>query len=160
MAFTPASSYSHNIKDYALHIIKAGGLIVPVTSIGNDSEAFTYKQDKEEKNILKKDLAGNGHWGFDPDNSGEVEVTLFHTNPFNAIFQSLLGSSAGGQSIIIPGTFDFTATNNQGVPFLWGNKGKVKGQPSGNRSKDPTEIKWVLRFVELIVNEAGFNADV
>lgn len=161
MTFTPASSHSHNIKDHVLHIVKRGGIIVPVPSMGNDSEAFTYKQDKEEKNILKKDLSGNGHWGFDPDNSGEVEITLYHTNPTNAVFQALLGTTAGGMQIIVPGTFDFTITDNQGRPFLWGNKGKVKGQPQGNRAKDPTEIKWVLRFVELIINESGLlTADV
>lgn len=160
MPFTPASSTSHNIKDYSLHIVKAGGIIIPVASIGNDSEAFSYKQDKEEKNILKKDLSGNGHWGFDPDNSGEVEITLFHTNPTNAQFQLLLGSTVAGRQIIIPGTFDFTVANNQGVTFLWGNKGKIKGQPSGNRGKDPSEIKWTIRFVELIVNESGMLPDV
>lgn len=159
MGFLPASSYSHNIKGYVIHIMSLG-IIFPIDSIGNDSEAFTYKQDKEEKNILKKDLSGNGHWGFDPDNSGEVEITLFHTNPSNAVLQTLLGSNGAGMSVPSPGLFDLTITDNQNRPFLWGNKGKIKGQPSGNRSKDPTEIKWTLKFVELIINETGFTQDV
>lgn len=156
-SFSARTAQSHRVNDYEIYLLKLG-IPTPITSIGDDSEAFNYEMD-EEAETLKKDCSGNVYFSHNPGESGKIMLKLMHPNPNNAVLQTFHSIVTPVGLLPVPGTFDIIINDNQGRPFLRGVKCKIQQQPNGARAKETGSIEWTIICGQLLVNESGIGLE-
>lgn len=159
MAFNFVTSTTHKIDDYNVSVILAGGAPVPLLSLGDDSEQFSYERDGETWN-KKHDCQGSAHWSYNPERGGKVMLKTLHTNQSsNLILQGLLAVVSPVGEIINPTLFDLIIADNQGNIVIRANKCRIERQPNGSRGKEVGTIEWSVMASELLINESGLTID-
>jgi hypothetical protein len=148
------SQFEHDVTQVSVTITNSIGVVTEIG--GGEKEKIKYKR-KSPLFVFKGDTSGNTARGVNPDQQGEIEITLLKANPVNDIMQGLAfaGQSPDTRKLGLD-TFTVQVTDRMtNKPLCYAALCCIEEQPEGAVELDPTETKWKVHSSRIVIAESG-----